>query len=536
MILLLLILVPLLASLAMLLPIGWFNGRRNAWGYALGVSGVTFVLALIAAISVRWVGTTAFTPQINVPWVPSLGLHFGVGVDAISMWLVLLSAFLMPLVVLASYSSVTEKAREYYFWLTILLAAMIGVFLATDILFFYICFEFTLIPLYFLISIYGSSGRMRAARYFFLYTFAGSMLTFAGVLYVVAQAGSFQISELYPVAAAMSYTEQALVLFALLAGFAVKVPLFPVHTWLPLAHTEAPTAGSVILAGVLLKLGTYGILRFALPMCPEAVVAFAPWVATLAIVGILYAALICWVQRDVKKLVAYSSVSHLGFCVLGLFALDAQDIGAIGAVLYMINHGLSTGALFLCIGMIYERFHTREMAAMSGLAKAMPVWAFFMVFFVLASVGLPGLNGFPGEFLTLMGAALSGEVLGLGFAAVAGVGMILAAIYLLYLTGRIVFGPSVTPHVDPAFARNDDHREHHHHHARPRDLSWREIGVLSPIAVACVLLGTFAVSPMIDSLEPAVAQMTAGARTVVAERSAPLPDEHRIPHIAAAEE
>ncbi len=520
MILLLLILVPLLASLAMLLPVGWFNDRRNAWGYALGVASVTFVLAVIASLSVPWVGTTAFTPRVNVPWVPALDLHFGVGVDAISMWLVLLSTFLMPIVVLASYSAVQEKTREYYFWLTILLAAMIGVFLATDVLFFYICFEFTLIPLYFLISVYGSTGRMRAARYFFLYTFAGSMLTFAGILYVVAKAGSFQISELYPVAASMTYGEQAMVLLALLAGFAVKVPLFPVHTWLPLAHTEAPTAGSVILAGVLLKLGTYGMLRFALPMCPEAVVAFAPWVATLAIIGILYAALICWVQRDIKKLVAYSSVSHLGFCVLGLFAIDPHDIGATGAVLYMINHGLSTGALFLCIGMIYERFHTREMAAMSGLARAMPVWAFFMVFFVLASAGLPGLNGFPGEFLTLMGAAV-GSTLGLGFAAVAGLGMILAAVYLLYMTGRVVFGPTLVPHVDPQFARADQ-RDHHHHHARPRDLSWREIGVLTPIAVACVLLGTFAVSPMIESLEPAVGQMTAGARAVVAEGATPL--------------
>jgi NADH-quinone oxidoreductase subunit M len=298
------------------------------------------------------------------------------------------------------------------------------------------------------------------------------------------------------------------VLGALLAGFAVKVPLFPVHTWLPLAHTEAPTAGSVILAGVLLKLGTYGLLRFALPMCPAAVVQYAWLIGAFAVTGILATALICWVQTDVKKLIAYSSVSHLGFCVLGLFALDADNTGAVGAVMYMVNHGLSTGALFLCIGMIYERFHTREMADMSGLARVIPVWASFTVFFVLASVGLPGLNGFIGEFLTLIGAFLSpANVLGYEFAAVAGIGMILAAIYLLYMVGKIIFGPLKVPSV-----HNDDGTH------ELKDLNGREILTLLPLAAACLILGLLPNS-MLNSLQEPVGQLTYAAKTIATSQA-----------------
>jgi NADH-quinone oxidoreductase subunit M len=291
----------------------------------------------------------------------------------------------------------------------------------------------------------------------------------------------------------MTSTEQAWVLLALMAGFAVKIPLFPVHTWLPLAHTEAPTAGSVLLAGVLLKLGTYGLYRFVLPMTPSAVVDWAPLLGVLAIVGILYAALICWVQTDVKKLVAYSSVSHLGFCVLGLFALN--PLGLQGSVLYMINHGLSTGALFFLIGMMYERYHTRDMGVVGGLAAKMPVWSFFMVFFVLASVGLPGLNGFVSEFLCLIGTFAAGDagaypgVLGPWFAAFAALGMIFAAMYLLIMVGKIVFGPLREPAGD--------------HGPLPADLTVREIVVLVPLAVACIWIG---VQPdiIMDSMSGAI--------------------------------
>jgi len=513
----LLLLVPLLAALGMLLPSERFDDRRFSCFYALANTLVTFAISLIAALAFDWSATDGGWQLAGaISWFPAMNLSLGYGMDAISLWLVLLTTFLMPIVVLSSLTDVAGRSREYYFWLLTIEAAMLGTFVATDLIFFYVCFEFTLVPLYFLIGVFGSAQRLKAAKVFFLYTFTGSMLTLAGVLYVAwfgAQPGvldqwTFQIEALYTAAQAMSSGQQAWVLAALLAGFAVKVPLWPVHTWLPLAHTEAPTAGSVILAGVLLKLGTYGLLRFAVPMTPDALAMYAPAIAVLAIVGILYTALVCWVQKDVKKLIAYSSVSHLGFCVLGLVALDASDIGAIGSVMYMVNHGLSTGALFLCIGMIYERFHTREMAQMSGLARVMPVWGSFMVFFVLASVALPGLNGFVGEFLTLLGAFSSDRVLGVPYAAVAAVGMIVAAIYLLYLVGRIVFGPVALPAAHEEEAHG--HGAHGHHHG-VTDLTRREIGVLAPIAVVCLVLGLYPM-PVLSSLEAPVARLTAPAK------------------------
>jgi NADH-quinone oxidoreductase subunit M len=432
----------------------------------------------------------------------------------------------MLVVVLGSKTALGEgvkhRAKEFYLWMLILEAAMIGTFVATDLIFFYICFEFTLIPLYFLIGIFGSTQRLKAARVFFLYTFTGSMLTFAGVLYVAwfnaSHTGvwSFSIAQLSEAAHAMSGTQQMWVFLALLAGFAVKVPIFPFHTWLPLAHTEAPTAGSVILAGVLLKLGTYGLLRFAIPMTPIAAIQAAPYIAVFAIIGILYTALICWVQKDIKKLVAYSSVSHLGFCILGMFAMNAIGIG--GSIMYMVNHGLSTGALFLCIGMIYERFHTREMARMSGLARVMPVWAFFMVFFSLASVGLPGLNGFVGEFLTLLGAFTSTRVLGRPFAVAAAFGMIFTAIYLLYMVGRVVWGPLKVP---ADHDHGHDSTENGHPHARVNDLNLREVLTLAPLAIGCLWLGLYP-TPMLRTLDPIAAKLTAPADSilnpVVAER------------------
>jgi NADH-quinone oxidoreductase subunit M len=529
--LLLLILVPLAGAAVLTLPWKRNHDLRLA---SLGVSLITFVLSVAVAMLFDWSQPQVVQPGgAGVAWIDSFGLSFGMGVDSVSLWLVLLTTFLMPIAILGSFTSlqgpIEARTREFHFWLLILQAAMTGTFLATDLIFFYICFEFTLVPMFFLIGVFGSTDRLRAARVFFLYTFTGSMLTLAGLLYVAwfnaslspglyDQSGvwSFDIATLYAAAGRMSATQQGWVLAAMLAGFAVKVPLFPVHTWLPLAHTEAPTAGSVILAGVLLKLGTYALLRFAIPMTPDAIVAFAPYVGAFAVVGILYTALICWVQKDVKKLIAYSSVSHLGFCVLGLFAFggasSGQGLGQIGAVMYMINHGLSTGALFLCVGMIYERFHTREMADMSGLGRVMPVWATFMVFFCLASVGLPGLNGFVGEFLTLLGAFTSAS-LGFGFAAVAGVGMIFGAIYVLYMIGRVVVGPLKVPHTDPAW----DNGRH-----GPRDLSLREIAVLAPLAVGCLVLGLYPF-PVLKSLEKPVAAIIAPATRSMAGEPAPDP-------------
>lgn len=474
----------------------------------------------------------------SISWIEGFGIKFAFGIDGISLWLVLLTACLMPLVILGSFSSVHERLKEYHLWLLVLETAMIGTFVATDLIFFYICFEFTLVPLFFLIGIFGSTQRLKAAKVFFLYTFTGSMLTFAGVLYVAwfnaVQTGSwnFSIPQLVEAGRTMSPQEQTWVLLSLLAGFAVKVPLFPVHTWLPLAHTEAPTAGSVILAGVLLKLGTYGLLRFALPMTPDATVFFGPYIAIFAIIGILYAAVICWVQKDVKKLIAYSSVSHLGFCVLGMFTL--HDIGVSASVLYMINHGLSTGALFLCVGMIYERFHTREMSQIGGLARVMPIWAFFMVFFCLASVGLPGLNGFVSEFLVLLGTFQAKATLGEGFtpayyAAFAGLGMILGAIYILYMVGKVVFGPVRMPGQHDGQTAVEPHTTVAKHR-RANDLSLREVVTLAPLAVGCLWLGLYP-TPLLKTLEKPVANLLQPAMRVLAARTDPLARKTAVVHI-----
>lgn len=484
---------------------------------ALILSLATLAISLLMAMNFAWTQTPHMQFTNSVPWIASFGLTFSYGVDAISMWLILLTTFLMPLVILGAFADIRSRQKEFYLWLLLLEAAMLGVFVARDIIFFYICFEFTLVPLFFLIGIFGGAQRLKAAKIFFLYTFTGSMLTFAGVLYVAKWHAdhfgfwTFLIDDLIRAATSaetgLSGTQQTWILLAMLAGFAVKVPLFPLHTWLPLAHTEAPTSGSVILAGVLLKLGTYALLRLAIPLTPQAAVDLAPAIAILAIVGILYTALICWVQKDIKKLIAYSSVSHLGFCVLGMFAMN--QIGMSGSVLYMINHGLSTGALFLCVGMIYERLHTRQMAELGGLGKVMPVWSSFMVFFCLASVGLPGLNGFVSEFLTLAGAFTATDLLGPRYAVFAGVGMIFGAMYILYMVGKVVWGPVKLPG-----NHGDDHGHGHGGHGIA-DLNAREIVVLLPLAVACLALGLYP-KPVLDSLHGPLENIRPRIETIAA--------------------
>jgi NADH-quinone oxidoreductase subunit M len=453
-------------------------------------SSFTFLLSLLMMVQFVQGGMgSGFLLEFFAPFLPQLGTSIHLGIDGISVWLVLLTTFLTPLAILGSFSGITKSTRSYYCLMLLLQAGMTGVFLSMDLLLFYMFFEFTLVPLFLIVGIWGGANRTKAAFKLFIYTMAGGVLTFGGVLYVAwlhfQQSGilTFEISQLYETQIDM--IAQGWIFLALFAGFAVKVPLFPFHTWLPLAHTEAPTAGSVILAGILLKLGTYGFLRLMLPMVPDASYALAHFVAWLSIIGIAYGALAAWVQTDMKKLVAYSSVSHLGFCILGMFAFN--HAGMSGSLLYMINHGLSTGALFLVVGMIYERYHTREFAQIGGLSKKMPIMAFFLLYFSFSSIGLPGLNGFVSEFVILYATFISGGSsnlagpLGPMFAVFAASGVILSAIYMLWMCQRVLFGPLNEPTV-----------EHHEDDvALPADLNKREWGLLVPIAAVVLLLGVY---------------------------------------------
>jgi NADH-quinone oxidoreductase subunit M len=511
---------------------------------------LTFAITLVIASRFDTSSTAVFQFAKSVAWLPDLGLSLSVGIDSISLLLILLTGLLGPLCILASWTAITDRIKTFHAWMLVLQAAMLGVFCARDLILFYICFEFTLVPMYILISLYGSTNRKKASIKFFLYTFTGSVIALAGLVYIAShhattpgQSWTFDITALSATARELPISTQGWLLLAMMAGFAVKVPLFPVHTWLPLAHTEAPTAGSVVLAGVLLKLGTYAIYRFVLPFLPLAVAEYAPLLAVLCIIGIIYGGLICWVQTDIKKLVAYSSVAHLGFCMLGMFALNHTGIA--GSVLYMINHGLSTGALFLLIGMIYERYHTRNMKELGGLGAKMPIWSTFMVFFAMASVGLPGLNGFVSEFMCMMGAFQASSAwgssnlwgsltdvrpvgvthgnLGPWFAIIAGTGVIIAAMYLLYMVGLIVWGRLKEP-------AGHDHNHHHDaahsgsHGGLPTDLNVREIVTLAPLAALCFLLGVYP-TPMLKIIESPVQQT---AQLIEREREA-LPTRPPVP-------
>ncbi|HRX85179.1 MAG TPA: NADH-quinone oxidoreductase subunit M [Phycisphaerae bacterium] len=448
----------------------------------------------------------------------TLDIRFHLGVDGISIWLLVLTAFLTPLAIWGSFTGISHRAKEYYALMLVLQTGMLGVFCSLDLLLFYVFFEFTLIPLFFLIGIWGGPERARAANKFFIFTVAGSVLTFAAVLYIAwfqyadGSSGKFTFSipalTAFGASGGMPLDVQKWLFIALAAGFAIKVPLFPVHTWLPLAHTEAPTAGSVILAGVLLKLGSYGFCRLSLPILPEGTLAWAPFMSVLAVCGIIYGALAAWVQDDVKKLVAYSSVSHMGFCMLGLFSLKMA--GVTGGVIYMLNHGLSTGALFLVVGMIYERYHTRDIHRIGGLARKMPWMAFFLIVFTLSSIGLPGLNGFLGEMLVLLGTATSSQAhdgylggpLGFAYAAPAASGIVLGAVYMLWMCRRVLFGPlNEPPHTPDTSA------------GLTRDLTRREIGILAPLAVVCLALGVYP-KPVIETLQDGIATNILAARAI----------------------
>jgi NADH-quinone oxidoreductase subunit M len=472
------------------------RGSRDARWVALSVTVICFLLTIPLLLNYN-----SMQP-LSLGEIRAINFNFHIGVDSISIWLLALTTFLMPLAIASSFASIRERPKEYYAWMLLLAASMVGVFMARDALLFYIFFELTLVPMFFIIGIWGGPERRAAAGKFFLFTFTGSLFTLAAIIYLGIKAGSFDITSLVS-AAIISDRERFWLLLGFLAGFAVKVPLFPVHTWLPLAHTEAPTAGSVILAGVLLKLGTYGILRFALPVGFGSNPTVLGIVGILCVVGIIYGALVAWVQQDIKKLVAYSSVSHLGFCVLGLAALNVEGIS--GSILYMINHGLSTGALFLVVGMVYDRYHTRDINQLSGLARKMPVFAFFFILFTLSSIGLPGLNGFVSEFLTILGAFKSPH-LGIGFGTWAALGIILGAVYMLHMAAKVIWGPLKTPsgdHAHEPIAHEAESGE-----ALPVDLNRREVAILVPIAVMVVVLGVLP-NIVLKSVEGSVRQLIA---------------------------
>jgi NADH-quinone oxidoreductase subunit M len=414
-------------------------------------------------------------------WVPSAGATYRLGVDGISLWMVLLTTFLTPLSVLASWH-VTKRVKTFHIVLLFLETGMLGVFLALDLILFYVFWEGMLIPMYFLIGIWGYERRVYAAVKFFLYTLAGSLLMLAGVLGLYFLGGrTFDLARL--IENGVPAAAQGWLFGAFFASFAIKVPIWPFHTWLPDAHTEAPTAGSVLLAGVLLKMGAYGFLRFSIPLFPEASRSFAPWLALLGVIGIVYGGIVSIMQSDIKRLVAYSSVSHLGFVVLGIGALTT--VATSGSVLQMVSHGLSTGALFLLVGMLYERAHTRQIKDFGGLAGVMPAYAGVFLFIALSSLGLPGLNGFVGEFLILSGTFTVGRALAI-FGAV---GIVLAAIYLLWAYERMFTGVARVPQGE---------RRHSW-----KDLSFREAVVVAPILALVVLIGVYP-KPFLDRIEPSV--------------------------------
>ena len=438
---------------------------------ALVASVIEFLISLV--LLVRFDATTPSMQFVElVPWVKSFALNYYIGLDGISLWLVLMTTFFIPLCVLCSWTYIKEKTKYFLIAMLFLETAMIGTFVSLDLIVFYVFWELMLIPMFLLIGIWGGQRRIYSAVKFFLYTAAGSIFMLVAIIYLyyfsykTTGTGTFNLLELYNLHIPIS--TQFWLCAAFVLAFAIKVPIFPLHTWLPDAHVEAPTAGSVILAAILLKMGTYGFLRFAMPMFPYAAHQFLPIIALLAIAGIIYGALVAWVQPDMKKLVAYSSVSHLGYVMLGLFALNIQGIE--GGIYQMLNHGVNTGALFLLVGMLYERRHTRLMEDFGGVAKVMPIFATFLMIATLASVAVPGTNGFVGEFLILVGAFKTYPVFGI-FAVS---GMVLGATYMLWMYQRVMFGP-VTSEAT----------------AKMTDLNFREIATMIPIMILIFVMGIF---------------------------------------------
>jgi len=466
--------------------------QKNAIRWvAMSSTLITFGLSL-------WVLTlfTASNPDLQLEakysWIQVAGwnIYYYLAVDGLSILLVLLTGLLTPISILSTWTAIEDRVKDFMIFFLLLEVGMMGVFLAQDLFLFYIFWEFTLVPMYFLIGLWGGPRRIYAAVKFFLYTMAGSILMLLAIIWLGNYGKTFSLPELIA-QGGIPANIQMWLFIAFAAAFAIKVPMFPLHSWLPDAHVEAPTAGSVILAGVLLKMGTYGFLRFNIPLFPEATVQAAPWIALLATIGIIYGAAVSYAQADVKKLVAYSSVSHLGFVMLGLFALNAQ--GVAGAILQMINHGVSTGALFLLIGMVYEQTHTRELKVYGGLWKIMPVFGSIMLISALSSMGLPGLNGFVGEFTILLGAFGSKAIGSPWYAGVSALGVIMAAVYILYMFQKMFLGPA-----------GEITKEH-----ELKDLNWREILTVAPLLILMFWIGLYP-APFFNLIAPAVEKLLIG--------------------------
>ncbi|TKJ37963.1 NADH-quinone oxidoreductase subunit M [candidate division LCP-89 bacterium B3_LCP] len=465
------IFIPLIAaSVILLLP---RDNKSAIRGVALIATLIDFVICI--PLYFRFdPNTAAMQFEEVVSWIPTIGSSYHLGIDGISFWLILLTTFLGPLCIIGSWSSIQKRVKEYHFSFLFLQTGMLGVFCSLDLVLFYVFWEVMLVPMYLLIGIWGGPQRIYAAVKFFLFTMFGSVLMLVAILWLyfhsadpVTGLRTFDLMQIY--AMGKPAVQAQLWLFAAFAlAFAIKVPMFPFHTWLPDAHVEAPTAGSVILAGVLLKMGTYGFLRFAMPLFPDAVAHFVPVISVLAIIGIIYGALVAMVQPDMKKLVAYSSVSHLGFVMLGMFALNQQGVS--GSIMQMLNHGISTGALFFLVGVIYERRHTRMIADYGGIAKVMPKYATVFIIIALSSIGLPGLNGFIGEYLILLGTFKANWV----YAAFAATGVIFAAVYLLWMIQRVFYGK----------LDKDENKE-------LQDLTLREKIVLYPLVAMTVIMGVY---------------------------------------------
>ena len=480
--------IPLIGALVLI----WVpkDSRRT---FELGALVITLLDFLLSTL--LWVQYDRQSALVqwatNADWIPSLGINFSIGLDGISLMLLLLTTTLGFIAVLCSFAAIQERHKEYYVWLLIMQFSMMGVFITQDMFLFYLFWELMLVPMYFLIAIWGGPRRLYAAIKLFLYTLSGSVLMLVAILavyflqYEATGRYDMSIASFQAMSATISQQShmfQILLTLAFFLGFAIKVPMFPFHTWLPDAHVEAPTAGSVILAGVLLKMGTYGFLRFLLPITPKATVELMPWFMGLALIGVIYGALIAMIQKDMKKLVAYSSVSHLGLCMIGLFSLNPN--GIMGSIFQMINHGISTSALFLLVGIIYERRHTRLIAEYGGLSKTMPVYATIFMIMTMSSIGLPGLNGFIGEFAILQGAFQAAPWL----AVVATTGIILGAAYMLWLFQRVMFG-----------AINETN-------SKMGDLNTRELAYLMPLVVTAFWIGLYP-KPIMDVLRQPIRKL-----------------------------